>query len=234
MEAKIQDGDVSWEITASCKDLVLNLRSGLVSLQYHVVFDDRFMTVESRVRNEIPDNWDKLFTYKRNYLEGEEEIALKIKLGEDWKDHWTRQSSKKKNAAFQKKNNESKDLELPPDGTPDLPGMTEDAKETSEMLDKNENTDDETCKKETWQHRYPTRSRRTLSVNKCVLGSNLLVEEEQVTAGYYTAFQNFINETISIMTAEDGTLLDLSPWAFISNNEDTLHFGDYLKCDDKG
>ena len=45
--------------------LVLNLRSGLVSPQYHVVFDDRFTTVESRVRNKIPDNWDKLFTYKK-------------------------------------------------------------------------------------------------------------------------------------------------------------------------
>ena len=40
--------------------LALNPRTGHVSPQYHVVFDDLFMTVASMKKNEVPPNWTEL------------------------------------------------------------------------------------------------------------------------------------------------------------------------------
>ena len=37
--------------------LVLNLRTGLVSPQYHVVIDDDFLTVPSLRAGTVPSNW---------------------------------------------------------------------------------------------------------------------------------------------------------------------------------
>ncbi len=40
--------------------LVLNSRTGHVSHQFHVVFDDLFMTVSYMKKNEVPPNWAEL------------------------------------------------------------------------------------------------------------------------------------------------------------------------------
>ena len=41
--------------------LVLNTRSGLVSPQYHVVFDDSFTTAKRLHTDKLPENWLTLF-----------------------------------------------------------------------------------------------------------------------------------------------------------------------------
>ena len=43
--------------------LVLKLSSGMVSPQYHVVFDDKFTTVKYLQSSEEPPNWQELFTH---------------------------------------------------------------------------------------------------------------------------------------------------------------------------
>ena len=40
--------------------LVINIRTGHVSTQYHVVFDDTFSTVEHMKKVTVPGNWKNL------------------------------------------------------------------------------------------------------------------------------------------------------------------------------
>ncbi len=40
--------------------LVLNPKTGLVSPQYHVIFDDNFTTVLHLCNDTVPENWAKL------------------------------------------------------------------------------------------------------------------------------------------------------------------------------
>jgi hypothetical protein len=47
---------------ASSVPLVYSTTTGLVSPQYHVVFDDKFTTINCLHTNKIPDNWPQLFT----------------------------------------------------------------------------------------------------------------------------------------------------------------------------
>jgi len=47
---------------ASSIPLVLSTTTGLVSPQYHVVFDDNFTTTTSFKENQVPTNWTELFT----------------------------------------------------------------------------------------------------------------------------------------------------------------------------
>ena len=64
--------------------LVLNTRSGLVSPQYHVVFDDSFTTTKSLHTDELPSNWFTLFNNIESCLDPAEE-AVHV-LSADWRD----------------------------------------------------------------------------------------------------------------------------------------------------
>ena len=46
--------------------LALNSKTGLVSLQYHVVYDDQFSTVHHMLNLTVPPNWAQLV---KNYSE---------------------------------------------------------------------------------------------------------------------------------------------------------------------
>jgi hypothetical protein len=66
--------------------VVLNLKIGLCSPQYHVVFDDQFTTLPYLYNNQTPPQWPDLFHHSRiNVLEGEPEIQSQIKLGQEWR-----------------------------------------------------------------------------------------------------------------------------------------------------
>ena len=41
--------------------LVLNIKTGYISAQLHIVFDDDFTTTSMRITNKLPDNWDDIF-----------------------------------------------------------------------------------------------------------------------------------------------------------------------------
>ena len=51
--------------------LVLNPKTGLVSPQYHVVFDDDFTTVPHLQKGTVPSNWEKLVLGSRERLTDE-------------------------------------------------------------------------------------------------------------------------------------------------------------------
>ena len=60
--------------------LVLNLKTGYISPQFHIVFDDDFTTTSARITNKLPDNWNELFKNNRE-LPSEE---FQFKIGKQW------------------------------------------------------------------------------------------------------------------------------------------------------
>ena len=46
---------------AGSVDLVLNLKTGYISPQFHIVFDEKFTTTFARITDKLPDNWEDLF-----------------------------------------------------------------------------------------------------------------------------------------------------------------------------
>jgi hypothetical protein len=65
--------------------IVLNLKTGLCSPQYHVVFDDAFSTTSASTTNKLPDNWADLFSHSRiDCFEGEDETTVRPSLAPEW------------------------------------------------------------------------------------------------------------------------------------------------------
>ena len=64
--------------------LILNLWSGLVSPQYHVIYNDQFTLTTSRKINILPDNWEELFKeHQYNVLEEGNKLQQSTKLMDD-------------------------------------------------------------------------------------------------------------------------------------------------------
>ena len=64
--------------------LVLNTRTGLVSPQYHVVFDDDFTTTKSLKTDTLPTNWKVLFPSLSTCLDDAQ--AITHTLADEWQD----------------------------------------------------------------------------------------------------------------------------------------------------
>ena len=81
-------------VHSSLVPLVLNVKTGRISPQYHVVFDDRFSTVNSlRSEDSINEQWARIFKLGREfYLDAEYDADGNIStehwppLGEEWLD----------------------------------------------------------------------------------------------------------------------------------------------------
>ena len=52
-------------------DLVINIKTGYVSPQFHIVFDDDFTTTSARIINKPPENWDDIFNNHRELTQEE-------------------------------------------------------------------------------------------------------------------------------------------------------------------
>jgi hypothetical protein len=57
--------------------LVCNIRTGSISPQFHVVYDDRFTTILSRLDDDniIKEDWEELLTFSRMLLIDEDDQA---------------------------------------------------------------------------------------------------------------------------------------------------------------
>ena len=65
--------------------LVLNLSTGSITPQYHVVFDDRFSTVESISSQETPPtHWEEICLENTMYLPIDGTPAMPVDLNDDW------------------------------------------------------------------------------------------------------------------------------------------------------
>ena len=72
--------------------LVLNLKTGYISPQFHIVFDDDFTTTSARITNKLPDNWNELF---KNNLELPSE-EFQFKIGKQWNEPTDRSEGDRK------------------------------------------------------------------------------------------------------------------------------------------
>ncbi|GAX10397.1 hypothetical protein FisN_3Lu622 [Fistulifera solaris] len=100
LDAKVQDGKKlpRWQPKsrrgqflgmstrhASTIGLIRNLRTGAVSSQFHVVYDERFTTIplvqNSNADDPEPSNWEELLTFSRDKVDLDNEPPL---LHEDW------------------------------------------------------------------------------------------------------------------------------------------------------
>ena len=57
-------------------NLVLNIKTGYISPQLHIIFDDDFTTKSTRITNKFPDNWDNLFKNHRELPPGEFQFRI--------------------------------------------------------------------------------------------------------------------------------------------------------------
>jgi hypothetical protein len=65
--------------------VVLNIKTGLCSPQYHVVFDDYFTTTTKQITDTPPPQWADMFRHNRlNLFEGEPDIPPHIQLAPEW------------------------------------------------------------------------------------------------------------------------------------------------------
>jgi len=70
---------------ASNVPLVMNIKTGLVSPQYHVVFDDHFTTTQCLATNVLPANWKLLFQeWSENVLADNPILWDSHILGPEW------------------------------------------------------------------------------------------------------------------------------------------------------
>ena len=53
------------DLNTGSVDLVLNIITGYIYPQFHIVFDDDFTKTSARITNKLPDNWDDLFNNHR-------------------------------------------------------------------------------------------------------------------------------------------------------------------------
>jgi hypothetical protein len=69
---------------ASTIGLVRNIKTGSISPQFHVVYDDRFMTVPSRLDDDEinKEDWEELLTFSRMLSIDEDNQAPE--LNEEW------------------------------------------------------------------------------------------------------------------------------------------------------
>ena len=70
---------------ATTVPIVLNTVTGLISPQYHVVFNDAFTTTKSLHTDQIPENWPELFKHSEVQILDADEAAS-YKLDPSWAD----------------------------------------------------------------------------------------------------------------------------------------------------
>ena len=64
--------------------LILNLQTGHISPQFHVVFDDTFSTIMSQSQQDDPTNWWNLVDLEDNSLQIPLDRDSHLRLGNDW------------------------------------------------------------------------------------------------------------------------------------------------------
>ena len=61
--------------------MVLKIKTGYISPQSHIIFENYFTITTARITNKLPDNWDDLFKNHRE-LPPEE---FQFSIGKQWK-----------------------------------------------------------------------------------------------------------------------------------------------------
>ena len=61
--------------------MILNLKTGYISPQLHIIFDEDFTTTSARITKKLPENWDGIFKNHRELPPEEYHFSI----GKQWK-----------------------------------------------------------------------------------------------------------------------------------------------------
>jgi len=209
---------------ATTVPLVLNITTGLVSPQYHLVFDDHFTTVNCLHTNKIPSTWPDLFkNTSTNYLD--EDLQTQHYLHHSWEDSSTTTSvtpfssvrfvdevdrlSSRPTSDTDPAFNVASQHQF---NSPSPTGIS------TKHPRKNWNKD----------HPYSTRFKQTLSANIAALEE--VISDDSFPIDRLTTF---LAEQHAIHSNPDDTANSLQPFAFAAVDDDTLHYGQMRKAPDR-
>ena len=217
--------------------LVLNTRSGLVSPQYHVVFDDSFTTTKSLRTDELPSNWLTLFNNIESYLDPADE-AVHV-LSADWRDPVATRTLHGK--VIEQPNHHAIAPGHPIPESPDTTPISALPLETSLPLNLKVHPKRSrgalqapsapvTRSQRVSTHPYPTRFKQILHANIASLESSELEHSPDFSFNYLTVL---LASHDSMNDLGDGTPNESQHFAFAASNEDTLHYGAMKQDDDR-
>jgi hypothetical protein len=205
---------------ATTVPLVLNVTTGLVSPQYHLVFDDKFTTVNCMKSDEIPSTWPDLFkTSSVNFLD-EDQQAIHT-LHQSW-------HNPSKHAPFSRVRFVDELDHL--SSTTTTPSELASSISSNFLSTETVSNVHSTKPRKNWNqdHPYSTRFKKTLSANIAAL-ENVLAND-QLPIDHLTAL---LAEQNSIYSNTDGTDNMSQPFAFAAVNDDTLHYGQMRNAPDR-
>ncbi len=244
---------------ATSVPLVMNTSTGLVSPQYHLVFDDSFTTTKSLETNNIPTNWPELFKYSEtNLLDPDQETHHK--LDASWHEPTVArpiaQSKRTRTIRFidelelqrsPSPSSESSDILSTDiaesnsiDETESLPIVSPDLSEQDPPLNPSScirpgkfSSPKDPIARKNWNtgHPYSTRFKRTITANVAALESTLENEENIFSLSGLSAL---LAEQEAIFSNSDETSeIPFKHFAFAAASEDTLHYGQMRKDPDR-
>jgi len=214
---------------ATSVPLVLNTSTGLVSPQYHLVFDDLFSTTNCLQTDKLPTHWLDLFkNSSENYLDEDEKQHHK--LNHTWidpsagtttnphpfstvrfVDELDRLPTNTSTTENDLASSDSRPVSAPSSTT--LPASI-----LSNLLRRNWNQN----------HPYSTRFKQTFSANIAALESTLT--DDSLPLDHLTAL---LAEQSAVSSNEDGTDNLLQPFAYAAVDDDTLHYGQMRRAIDR-
>jgi len=198
---------------ATTVPLVLNPNTGLVSPQYHLVFDDNFSTTECLDTNTIPTTWPDLFkNSSANFLDPD--LCDQHTLHPSWN---ASQSSTIRFVDELDTIDSVTATDLSSDNT--TPTLSLHSEKPVPPIRPAWNQD----------HPYSTRfKRKVFSANTAALES--ILSDETTPFANFTAL---LAEYTAIHSNSDGTSNSSHHFAFAAANEDTLHYGQMRQAPDR-
>jgi hypothetical protein len=207
---------------ASTVPLVLNPNTGLVSPQYHLVFDDAFSTTNCISTDNIPTDWPELFKHSStNYLD--EDLQQEHNLHPSWNDATYKSTPTVRFVDEYKRLSATNGTW----STPMNPSATELAAPTT-PIQPIWHLYPTVKPRVAWNENHPYNSRfkrQTFSANIAALESTLL--DETVP---FDNFSALLAEHAFINGNTDGTSNSINHFAFAAANDDTLHYGQMRKA----
>ena len=226
--------------------LVLNLTTGHVSPQYHIVFDDHFSTVPSIRTGIEPPNWKTLFDNHR-----ESSLPSDFKLATEWTQDFNQGNlpSFDTSSSDNDENNDSNDSLDSTDSTVNHSNVTQNEGASldidSDLNSSNEgdflmpeirNLEQNGLRRSTRIRNAPDRWQfyTKIPIIKSIFSFNLYPLEHSTFPSSSSYFQRSINHLIHVNTLLDNTINNLTSFSFMSQTDnETYTYGEMLKQDDR-
>jgi hypothetical protein len=217
--------------------VVLNRCTGLCSPQYHVVFDDHFTTVPHTDNPNPPNNWPDLFEHNTlNVLADEPELADTLPLAPEWTttDPITSEGDTNipEGASIIPKGASSTDSPMPEGGYNQVEPAPQRPLPDASTTDQRVTSNEETKPRHGWNqhHSHATRFKARLQANQACIHN---IDHKPDATVMIDRFQAMTANIETISNLEGGTTSFTHPVSSMSDNKDTLNYGEMLSDIDR-